>query len=439
MAISSESPPAGNDGSSDPFLLARHHPLLETIPPDSLRELFEQCVVLNFAKNELALRAGQANGMLFLVLSGQLHAVLNPEQDARVAIGTGECFGEMSVIEGKPVSASVIADEGACVLAVPEPVLWSTIAAIDGVARRLLRTLSERMRVRSDLIVQGIQERLEYESVQRELRLAQEVQLSMLADGNALLADHPGVDAVAAMAPAQIVGGDFFDAFAVDRARVFLAVGDVAGKGISAALFMARSLATLRLAVVSGQPHATLLARFNDAMCEHNAHSTFVTLFAGFLDTRHGALTYFSAGHHAALVVTNDGRVISLPRPNGMVAGAIEGAAYELAHYRLAVGEILVAFSDGVTEAQNTAEEFYGEARLSETLRAARPTTATAALCAVQESLATFTAGAAQFDDITLLAVRYCATPDHRTVRMVRQSATLLRRGGRRRQAHLPQ
>ncbi len=392
---------------------AQRHPFLQSVPPADLQRLLAQCRLLNFTQKEIVLQAGHSNDALFLVLDGQLHALLDAAQSTHeVVIAAGECFGEMSVIEGKSVSVTVVADAGACVLMIPGAVFWSMLANVDGVARNLLQAMSERMRQRSELVLQSLRERMEFEAVQRELRLAQEVQLSMLSDGAALLKDYPAVEAVAVMVPAKVVGGDFFDAFGVDGKRAFLAVGDVAGKGFSAALFMARSLATLRLGVVNGQPHRTLIARFNDALCEHNEHSTFVTLFAGFLNIQNGELAYFSAGHPAALLISRDGAVTALPRPAGMVAGAFPGAVYEQAHYRLAAGDILVVFTDGVTEAQNHAGKFFGEERLLKVLVTARPRTAAEALQAIRDALAEFTADAPRFDDITILAIRLVACGD---------------------------
>lgn len=403
----SESGPATPPGGADWLTLAHRHPLLATVPLEGLRRLLADCAIREYARDECVLSAGQANDTLYLVLRGAFHVILDPLQPTnRVAIGVGECFGEMSVIEEKPISATVVADADACALAMPGRAFWSALASDTGVARNLLRAMSERMRQRSELVITGARERLEFEAVQRELALAKEVQLSMLADGDALLKDTPPVEAAALMEPAHGVGGDFFDAFAIDAERVFVAVGDVAGKGISAALFMARSLATLRLEVLSNQPYESLLDRFNQALCEHNAHSTFVTLFAGFLDTKRHELAYFCAGHHASLMVSPDGTVAALPRPNGLVAGALPEADYALAYYPMQVGDILVAFSDGVTEAQNATKEFFGEARVVAALAAARPRTAAAAMTAIRDALTRFTGDAPQFDDITVLALR---------------------------------
>ncbi len=392
---------------------ARNHPFLRAMYEEDSQRLIAQCRVLRFELGEIVLHAGQANDTLFLVLQGSFLARLDPMRtDDGVVIGAGECVGEMSVIEGKPVSATIIATETSHLLALPGAVLWSTIAAVGGVARSLLQAMSERVRQRSELVLQSMRDRMEFESVQKELKLAQEVQVNMLADGASLLKEYPQVDAKAVMVPAKIVGGDFFDAFGVVHDQVFIALGDVAGKGISAALFMARSLATLRLGVVSGQSHDTLVARVNNALCEHNTHSTFVTLFAGFLDLRSGELAYFNAGHHAALLLSRTGGVTELPRPEGIVAGAFVGADYGTARYALQRGDMLIAFTDGVTEAQNPSGEFFGDARVRETLASARPSTADEAVTALRTALENFTVDAPQYDDITILAVRYLADGD---------------------------
>ncbi len=360
------------------------------------------------------LEAGAANDALYLVLSGRLYAVLNTDRpDGRLPIETGECFGEMSVIEGKPVSATVVAGEGACVLQIPAEAFWSAVVAVPAAVRDLLRGMSERMRQRSELVTRSLRERLELEAVQRELRLARDLQVSMLPDGKSLLSDHANLEAAAMMTPAKEVGGDFYDAFSVDRGRVFFALGDVAGKGAGAALFMARSLTTLRQEVTGGRAPDTLMTRFNDAMCEHNAQSIFVTMFAGFLDTQSGELAYFNAGHDAGLVISPDGAIRALDRPQGPIAGVISGIEYGMARNRLAPGDILLAYTDGVTEAHDSAKCLFGEERLLDALRAARPTHAADALHAVHAAVEAFAGDAPQSDDITIIAVRYAGPPPH--------------------------
>ncbi len=395
------------EGDSTLNILARAHPLLAPLDDAALAAFVRRCTSRRCATYETVLTAGESNARLFLVLAGDVYALLDPTNPKhRMAIFPGECFGEMSLIDDMPVSATVVADCGAHLLVVDADAFWTSIRSEAGMARGLLRAMSARMRQRSELVMQSLRERYALEAVQRELQYAQEMQTSMLADGAMLLKDYHGLDAMAVMTPAKIVGGDFFDAFGVSPKEVFIAIGDVAGKGMPAALFMARSLTTLRLGVASGQPYDSLLTRFNNAMCEHNPHSTFVTVFAGFIDTADGTLMYFDAGHHAALVISPMGEVTALPRPPGMVAGVLSDSPFLPARYRLKKGEVLFAYTDGVTEAQNAQGEFFGEERLMASLADARRDSATAFIDSVRDAIAAFVGARTPADDITLLAVR---------------------------------
>lgn len=414
-AIAPETPMSATSSSapgSNVQTLARGHPLLTDLTSAAKDRLLAQSELRRYDVGATALVAGEENTTVFLIVAGSFHAVLDPSRpQSRVPIEAGECFGEMSVIEQKPTSATVIAGPDACALAIPDTVFWATLASDPAVARSLLRTLSERMRRRSEFVIAAAREHLELEAVQRELALAKEVQLSMLPEGDTLLAGHAQVDAAAFFEPAHVVGGDFFDVFLVDANRVFVAVGDVAGKGISAAIFMARCLATLRLEALSRLPYETLLERINVALCEHNPRATFVTLFAGLIDIRRGELAYFCAGHHAAILVRPDGSAVPLPRPPGMVAGALPEADYSVAHHALQAGDLLIAYSDGVTEAENEKREQFGEERVLAALRAARPRTADEALAVLRAALAQFVGSAPPADDTTILALRLLAAP----------------------------
>jgi len=170
---------------------------------------------------------------------------------------------------------------------------------------------------------------------------------------------------------------------------------------------MARSLTTLRLCLAGPHPADTLLARFNTALCDHNARGTFVTLLAGFIDARSGDLSYLNAGHHSSVVVASDGTVRVLPRPLGLVAGVLPDAPFEMAGTQLAAGEILVAFTDGVTEAADAEGRQFGEARVLEVLRDARPTSAQSAIDALLAAQTRFIGNAQRNDDVTLLAIRF--------------------------------
>src|SRR5262249_9194247 len=153
--------------------------------------------------------------------------------------------GELSIIDGKPVSAYVIAGAGSRVLIVPQDVFWARILPHPGIARNLLQMLTERMRRNNDAILEGMRRQLAYEHLQKELAFAREIQASMLPER------RPGgsgaLDICAAMEPAREVGGDLYDFFHVDGGELCFLVGDVSDKGLPAALFMARTVDIVRV------------------------------------------------------------------------------------------------------------------------------------------------------------------------------------------------
>ena len=206
------------------------------------------------------------------------------------------------------------------------------------------------------------------------------------------------------MDPAAEVGGDFYDAFFLDERRLFFAVGDVAGKGIGAALFMARSLALLRAEALRRRPLHDMLGRLNEALAQGNEQANFVALFCGVLDTASGVLRYANGG---------GGRPSSAAEGGGAgspcLAGSWWGRFPASPSSRRAPAWLpatsLVLFSDGVTEATGPEGELFGADRLKDVLAGAEGRSALAQIDAVQAAVRAFARGGAPADDLTLLVV----------------------------------
>ncbi len=139
-------------------------------------------------------------------------------------------------------------------LCVPGEVFWSDLIAVPGIARNLMRMVVRRLRDRAEMILRAQRQQLQYEALKKELDAARTIQKSMLTAVSAALPAFPALDLHALMDPAKDVGGDFYDALALDDRSVLLAVGDVAGKGMPAALFMVRAMTVLRMAALRGDP-----------------------------------------------------------------------------------------------------------------------------------------------------------------------------------------
>jgi sigma-B regulation protein RsbU (phosphoserine phosphatase) len=371
-------------------------PYFGGVSSESLAAILRAGTARDVARGEAVLRPGDEHGSLFLVLEGSFEVRLEEAAGTVSSVAAGECFGEMALVEGRPASAFVVATSAARVLRVPAERVFGELLPMPGFARGLLRLMSERLR-------QNLGRQASWEQVRKELRIARDMQSSMLPPAGVLFPDRPEVDCAAAMEPAAEVGGDFYDAFFLDERYLFFAVGDVSGKGMGAALFMARSLTLLRSESLRRRSLSELLTRVNEALL--NDQATFVSLFCGVLDCWSGTLRYANGGGLAPWLHAG-GRWSRLPMPRGLVVGAIPGFAFESARARLAPGDTLVLFSDGVTEARSPFGELFGDARLRGVLEEAGPSTAPDLVERVRGGVSAFAAGSPIADDLTLLVVR---------------------------------
>ena len=215
-------------------------------------------------------------------------------------------------------------------------------------------------------------------------------------------------DIFAAMRPAKDVGGDFYDYFLIDGRRLVVTLGDVAGKGTPAALFMSATQTALRMVLRSEPNLAVAVARVNDLLCATNGEDMFVTLFCGVIDLDTGVLTYCNCGHTDCMILRANGAV-ERPVATGPALAMMEGARTRAETVALAPGDRLFLFSDGLTDAFNPAEEAFGEARLEAAaqaaLAAAPDLAAEAFLSGIFDTVIRWADTAPQFDDMTALAV----------------------------------
>ena len=208
------------------------------------------------------------------------------------------------------------------------------------------------------------------------------------------------------MAPAREVGGDLYDIVRLDDARVLISIGDVCGKGIPAALFMAMTQSVMRMAVrIGADLHAEVRAA-NDVLAADNTEGMFTTLFCGVLDLTTGALAWCNCGHPPALLLRSGAQAPEELRKCGPPLAILEGAKYrDAGAVTLGPGDMLFLYTDGVTEAENRADELFGAARLEAALRAARGRGAREVVEHVVAAVTAFADGAPQSDDITCVAI----------------------------------
>lgn len=239
-------------------------------------------------------------------------------------------------------------------------------------------------------------------AVERDLQTAAEIQRSFLPPPPAP-GEYPGLTLHAAVLPARAVGGDFYDYFPLDSDRLAVVVGDVSGKGVPAALFMAVTRTLLRATAQQTADPGECLARVNRQLLHNSSASLFVSVFHGVLDRRTGELRYSLGGHPAPYLVQTDGPVTALAAC-GFLVGVFEKAEYETSQAWLAPGDTLFLYSDGVTEAVNAAGGFFGNEGLEAALRTGG--SPQDLVGSAIDGVRRFAAGAAQSDDLTALALR---------------------------------
>ncbi len=265
--------------------------------------------------------------------------------------------------------------------------------------------LEVKARVRSLLKAKAYADAVK-EAAERDLRIAREIQMGLLPANLPALINATGLDIHAILEPARQVGGDLYEVMRLGADRVLVAVGDVSGKGIPAALFMAVTMTLLRTLAREGLGPEEILRRLNDELLEQNPRGMFVTMQCLLFDLAARTVECASAGHHAAIrvmpggaaqpVFTTSGRVLALMPAERIASETIE----------LRKGESLVLFTDGVSEAFSVSDEAFGDDRLIAHLQSSPGADAHETTLGVLEAVRQHAAGAKQSDDITVMTVR---------------------------------
>jgi sigma-B regulation protein RsbU (phosphoserine phosphatase) len=241
----------------------------------------------------------------------------------------------------------------------------------------------------------------------QEMEHAAMIQRSILPGCFPPFPDRHDFQLHAAMTPAREVGGDFFDFFLLDQDHLAFAIGDVSGKGVPAALFMAVARTLLRATAQHRATPGHCLTYLNMTLAEQNVSGMFVTVFYGVLDTRTGEIQFANGGHNPPYIFSKDGCVRLIKNENGPMLALIEGAEYQVATAHLAPGDAILLYTDGVTDARDRNGEFFNEWRLQAYLEEHAAEPADVLVSGLHRNLQEFAAGAQQADDITTLALRF--------------------------------
>ena len=261
--------------------------------------------------------------------------------------------------------------------------------------------------------VELVREREAKQRVEGELAAAQVIQMGLLPRRFPAFPDRHDIDVYARIEPARMVGGDLYDYLLIgESSRLFFLIADVAGKGIAAALLMAVTKEVVRDAVLTFGPALDrILAEANRKTAAASAElqnegGVFVTAFAGILDLGSGEVAYASAGHDSPFVLGGGAGLRQLVTEGGPPLGAVEDFRFPIDHDRIELGEVLLLFTDGVTEAENADHKLYSSERLAKALATAATVDAQHVVAAVIDDVSRFVGDAEQADDMTVLALR---------------------------------
>jgi len=246
------------------------------------------------------------------------------------------------------------------------------------------------------------------ERIESELNIARKIQMSILPKA---LSDSDlkgaGFDIHAVIHPAREVGGDFYDHHYIDSDRFCFVIGDVSGKGMPAALFMAVTAAFFKATVRTEQKPDEVLRIVNEELNLQGDQSLFVTVFFGILNTKTGEVLYANGGHNKLVVVRANGETLFLDSPEGMIIGVMENVHFKTGKCVMKQGDTLFMYTDGVTEAMNEKKELFTEERMMKALAQLHGSDTREIISALLKELKNFSGKAPQSDDITMMAVRY--------------------------------
>ncbi len=249
------------------------------------------------------------------------------------------------------------------------------------------------------------------ERIESELKIARSIQMNFLPKHFPPFPEKQEFDIFAVLESAREVGGDLYDFFLLDEDHLFFSIGDVSGKGVPAALFMAASKMLMKGTAHLKLAPAEILERVNRELCWENESAMFVTVFCGIFCLKTGELLYSNAGHNPPVLLHASGQAEWLILPEGFMLGPFEESRYETCSIVLTPGDTLILYTDGVTEAMNAEKKIYSDGKLLETVMHSGNPSVEGLVREIVQSVHDYAGGEPQSDDITLLALKYRGMP----------------------------
>lgn len=372
-----------------------------------------QSEIRKLQPGEVLIQPGILNDTLFLLIDGELRVILEKNgTQVSIPIQPGECLGEMSLVIGSPTSATAVCHTVSRVLAISAEVFWRHLAVSQQGVKNLMGMMAQRLHWNNQALIKEIEEQLKYRQLEKDLETAGKIQANIVPDGAKLFPDRPEIEVFALTKQAREVGGDFYDALALDQDRIYFAIGDATGKGMPAALFMMRTFTSLRF-LVSNYPHfADVLPALNDMLAKQNDDMMFVSLWAGILNVKTGELQYVNGGHHPPFAALGGRAFQVLDVPNGPIVGVIDEAQFEVASLKMKPGDAIFLYTDGLPEAYDPNQNAFESGRIKKSLNSLGQVSMQSLVHRMKTNVEAFVDGAPTHDDLTMLAFRYLGGGD---------------------------
>ena len=418
------------------------HPIFARVDRASLLAVAAQCAIATYPAGATIMREGDPGSFACVILDGEVDVFAElPAGPIHLAtIGRNRIIGELGVFTDRPRTATVTTRTDLVVIRIERDSLMRLSADYPSIGVAIIEELGGRLATMNHSLATltyaaEALARDEYDAAlldrltsqpgevatfarvfagmaaeirakqhrRHEMQAAAQIQQSILPAPWVREGPTGRIDLHAEMHPAREIGGDFYDYFLIDANRLAISVADVSGKGIPASLFMAVARTVVR-SITSGDDMAAGMEAANRLLATHNTACMFVTLFHGVLDLPSGVLRYCNAGHNPPYLLRAEGGRDTLAG-TGIPFGIDADMPYRIAETIVHPGDTLFLFSDGITEAFDTADEEFGTARLEAALEAGRGGSAAELVAGVLGATAAFAAGAEQSDDITCLAL----------------------------------
>ncbi|OAN43036.1 serine/threonine protein phosphatase [Paramagnetospirillum marisnigri] len=326
------------------------------------------------------------------------------EQDAREAVL--EDLKQIEALSSREVGADGTPDGGKGELEVLAVAFQTMSSRIREQHEHLEKLITERTRD-VEILREALRTRDQLALLRQELDFARELQLSSLPQVFPPFPDRQEFQIHASMVPAKEVGGDFYDFFLIDHHHLGFVIGDASGKGVPAAMFIAITRSLVKAVAPLSSSPGECMAFVNTMLSRDNPQTLFATCFYAVLDTRTGEVAFCNAGHPPPLIRRADSTVEAIRDVSGVALGVMEDLEYETGSFTLQPGDVVHIYTDGVTEAQDASDTLYEESRLIHELSDIVDTRPEAVIAAVLKTVDEFVGTAPQFDDITMLTLRF--------------------------------